>query len=263
MSTIGCVKQVLQSTFISGCQFNNGRSYRIFYQSPDGAIHAFFTDNFGAQWGGGDQQVMVGKDNPMMQTPLSTVMFTDSKGQACSRTFYLGKNHDVRVFGVTGGRAFDGRVNKGEFIAADYSRVGAIAWTAGGHVHLRVYYQATDDHIQEICFDGDRGDTYTKGHAFPTPLKGTALAFICIPPKSGGGPVLKGYYQHSDLRIMEIIWDGSWHAGTFINGNCAVAAQSHISACISSLGQISVYWTNHCGSFNSVTECHDRTLNGL
>jgi len=121
--------------------------------------------------------------------------------------------------------------------------------------NFRVYYQASDDHIQEICFDSDCGDNYTRGHTFPIPLKGSALAFICTPSKTGGMPVLRGFYQHSDLRIMEVVWDGNWHAGAFINGNCTVESQSHISACISSLGQICVYWTNHCGTFHSVTEC--------
>ncbi len=73
-----------------------------------------------------------------------------------------------------------------------------------------------DDHIQEIVFDSSNNGKYFKGHSFPTPLKGTALAFISQPrvPPPGQQPVIiRGYYQHSDLRIMEIVWDGEWHAG--------------------------------------------------
>lgn len=43
--------------------------------------------------------------------------------------------------------------------------------------------------------------------------------------------------------------------GSFINGDFKVENNSHITACVSTTGQINVYWTNHCGSFHSVTEC--------
>ncbi|KAK0099358.1 hypothetical protein ONS96_008388 [Cadophora gregata f. sp. sojae] len=261
MSTIPCVKSVLQKTFIAGCQFNNGRSYRIFYQTPDGSIHAFTTDNYGAKWDGGNAYVMVPPGRAKMETPMATVMFTWNK-QACSRTFYVGKNNEVRVFGVTGGRLHDGRINGGNFIASGHSRIGAVAWVEGNTPYIRMYFQAPDDHIQEICFDGNSSEQYNTGHSFPTPLQGTALAFLCQPRSArdpgSKGIIIRGFYQHTDLRIMEIVWDGKWHPGNFINGDTPVEKQTHITASISSgkpIGQICVYWTNSCGGFHSVTEC--------
>ncbi|KAH8587870.1 hypothetical protein B0O99DRAFT_677775 [Bisporella sp. PMI_857] len=260
MSTIACVKSVLQKTFIAGCQFNNGRSYRIFYQAPDGAIHAFATDNFGAKWEGGDTYQMVPPGRAKVETPMATVMFTWDK-QACSRTFYIGKGNKVRVFGVSGGKLHDGRVNCGEFVAAEYSRIGAVAWVDGNTPHIRIYFQKPDDAIQEIIFDGSRNEQYYTGHTFPTPLKGTSLAFFCQPLSTRDpalkGIVIHGFYQHSDLRIMEIVWDGTWHPGRFINGDTPVERQTHITASISSgkdIGKVCVYWTNSCGDFHTVTE---------
>lgn len=52
------------------------KEQRIFYQSPDSAIHAFYTDNFGATWAGGDAQIMVQPGLAMAGTPMSTVMWT-------------------------------------------------------------------------------------------------------------------------------------------------------------------------------------------
>src|SRR4051794_33747073 len=74
----------------------------------------------------------------------------------------------------------------------------------------RIYFQAPDNHIQEICFDGNSGEQYNNGHSFPTPLKGTALAFVYQPRSArdpgAKGVIIRGYYQHTDLRIMEIVW---------------------------------------------------------
>lgn len=260
MSTIACVKDVHPKTYIAGSQFNNGRSYRGFYQSSNGGIHAFTTDNFGATWNGGNGYEVVPPGRAKMETPMATVMFTWN-GQPQSRTFYIGQNNEVRAFGVAG-KIYDGRINRGEFVAAPYSRIGAVAWATGATPHIRIYYQATDDHIQEIVFDGSNNDQYYQGHAFPTPLKGTALSFICQPRAPGSQSItIRGYYQHTDLRIMEVVWDGSWHAGTFINGDCQVESQTHITASLSSakdIGQICVYWTNSCAGFHSVTECIKR-----
>ena len=68
----------------------------------------------------------------------TSIHFPDiSSQQACSRTFYIGKNDEVRVFGVTGGRLNDGRLNGGSFVAAGHSRIGAVAWVDGNTPHIR------------------------------------------------------------------------------------------------------------------------------
>lgn len=204
---------------------------------------------------------MVPAGRAKLETPMATVMFTWN-GQACSRTYYIGTNNEVRVFGVTGGRLHDGQLDSGGFFAATYSRIGAVAWADASNPHIRIYFQRPDDHIQEIVYDGKPGEEYHNGHLFPIPIKGTALAFICQPRSARkpneNGICIRGYYQHSDLRIMEIVWDGEWHAGEFINGNCQVEKDTHITASVSSgkdIGQVCVYWTNSCGAFHSVTEC--------
>ncbi|KAI9671606.1 MAG: hypothetical protein M1829_004611 [Trizodia sp. TS-e1964] len=231
---------ILPNSSISGFQFDNGESYRVFYQGNNGAIHAMYT-NGGNNWVGGDKQIMVAPGLALAGTPLASAPFQDKNGFN-SRTYYLGLNYQVRVVGVTAGRITDEVVGAG-FHAAPYSTLGAIAWTENGSPHIRVYYQSPDDRIQEISWDGAG---YGLSHTFPIPLKGTALAFINRAPKDKT-PSIRGYYQHSDYRLMEICWDSGygWRAGTMFNGDTTVPDRANISTCVTPNqppAQMNTFW---------------------
>lgn len=232
---------ILQNSSISGFQFDNGDSYRVFYQGKNGALHAMDTNNgnSGNNWVGGDKKIVLAPGVAVPGTPLASVYYLDEDGLN-SRTYYLGLNYQIRRVGVTPGGITDELVGSG-FHAARYSTLGAIAWIENGKPQIRVYYQSADDKIKEISWNGS---DYVISNTLPiTPLKGTALAFV--KPRFNAHVVsIRGYYQHSDNTIREICWDSSeWKDGTNFNVNKKGPNRANMSACVPvDYRGMSVYW---------------------
>ncbi|KAI5926183.1 hypothetical protein F4810DRAFT_655842 [Camillea tinctor] len=246
-SSIPVVTDIHPQSFIGGFQFNNGRSYRIFYQDKAGLIHACVTDNWGGKWSYGDSQPITRPNEAMVPTPITSTIYSDKQG-GHSRTFYITKDHKIACFAVGGGK--NGVI--GNWVTAPYSRLGAISWVYNGVGHMRLYYQSNDDHIQELCWDGS-GD-FKAGHRFPCPKKGTSLAFVNLAPKASS-PIIRGYYQHTTDHILEVRWEnGHWGAGPLDIGPVRSDGYdtAHISACASAAGVVAQYWA----VASNVSDCH-------
>ncbi|KAF2839963.1 hypothetical protein M501DRAFT_1016048 [Patellaria atrata CBS 101060] len=253
-ATISKVTDIHPQSYIGGFQFNNGRSYRIFYQTKAGVMNAVATDNWGDSWYGGDGQAV--SNQAIVPTPIASCIYTDKNG-AASRTFYIGKDYKVRCFGVGSSAGWAGGDRAvSDFTVAQFSKIGALSFIDGQNQgHLRVYVQGPDSRIQELCWDGNGGNL-TLGHKFPAPLQGTSLAFYNKAPK-GTGPSFRGYYQNWDKTLLEIIYESdgkSWRGGPSINGGKAVDPGTHISACVSSTGAEAQYWSSHSGNVTQIFE---------
>ncbi|KAF2179682.1 hypothetical protein K469DRAFT_693803 [Zopfia rhizophila CBS 207.26] len=238
-SALPIVTDIHPKSYIGGFQFNNGRSYRIFYQDNAGVVHACLTDDWGANWSGGDSGKWTKPGDLIVPTPITSCIYSDKNG-GNSRTFWITKDYKIYCFAV--GSSFGDRVI-GDWKVAPYSRLGVISWVHNGDGHMRLYFQSPDDHIQELCWDVS--GEWTTGHKFPATKKGTALSFINLALKASA-PIIRGYYQHTTNHILEVRWEAGkgWHEGPMNIGPVLSDGYdtAHISACASTAGAVIQYW---------------------
>ncbi|KAK6514981.1 hypothetical protein TWF506_007339 [Arthrobotrys conoides] len=213
---------------------------KVFYQLESGEIASRHYDIASKQWNDAYALTAVPVDaqyRPVIRTPLAAFQTSDGN----IRLFYLSPSSDevtryqlIEVVweGTTAGASepkpvvIDGR----PVTTALYSNLGVTGWKTnekdsdGNDVHLRIYYQETEDklnRIQELQYAPTSGWSF--GTLLPydqhRPLHGTSIAFL---DHTSHDSNLRGYYQDVSGTIRELWYatedDKTWkwgHGKTF------------------------------------------------
>ncbi|KAF2257607.1 hypothetical protein CC78DRAFT_549785 [Lojkania enalia] len=226
--------------------------WRIFYQRSDGAIEAMVGDT-------GPQQVLA-PGVAKLGTPIISTFHTSSVGQG-STTFYINTSNEVCVFSY-GGLSFNGTLkepNGNTFKARSDSGLAAFVWVVNNTSHIRIAYQLNSNEVQQINWDGNSAFTWTYASRSPPTMQGSSMSFINQSP-SGQDQYFRGYYQHTDNSIMELVDEPSQgYVGSF---NQSLSNKTRISASYPAQGlqkfaraqgQVGVFWVNADGTISRRT----------
>jgi hypothetical protein len=252
MSTIIKTNNLYKNSSIGGFLFyyptSTSVEWRIFYQRADGALEAMVGDT--------GPQAVVQPGIARLGTPIVSIFHTSTLG-AGSNNFYFNTNNEVCVYsngqlGQTGplkdasGNTFKARSN---------SSLAAFVWVVNKTSHIRIAYQLDTNEVQQINWDGNANFQWVLSpNKSPATLDGTSLSFLNQSP-SGEDQYFRGYYQHTDNTIMELINEpGQGYVGNFYQ---PLSNRTRISASYPAQlnakfpraqGQVSVFWVNGDGS---------------
>ncbi|KAK6542006.1 hypothetical protein TWF694_007777 [Orbilia ellipsospora] len=207
----------------------------VYFQATDGSIKL-------ARWyGNWSITTIVPAGKALYHTPLASTQWGP---QDTFRLYYLSPDFLLRewAWDTANGadHKYDGDLNASNVKVAPYSKLSVISFKGP---ELRVYYQSTDNKIQEQTYNPTNG--WQKGATLPgTPLAGTNLAFVNRNDYNADAPSIRGYFQTSTGGLAEQVWEvGGWGIGDF-----AVASApflTPITATVSNLQnfpKIFVYW---------------------
>jgi hypothetical protein len=88
-------------------------------------------------------------------------------------------------------------------------------------IHLMLYYQAANNQIVEMYWNGDKANGWAPIHAFQGAAQGTGIVAVYFLDESND-PHKRRYYQDTSNLIIEQCWDGDeWTLGqTFTGATC-------------------------------------------
>jgi len=221
---------------------DNSLQWRILYQKNDGSIRGMVGDS--------DSADLVGPGIAKLGTPIASVSFKTATTNG-SHNFYLNNSNEVCVASVrftNQGPLKDPSGNT--FKARPDSRLGVFVWVVNNTPHLRLAYQLTGGEVQQINWDGNPSFAFTYAGKSPPTMGGTSLAFLNQSPL-GVDQYFRGYYQHSNNTIMELVNEPSNnYIGTFnqnLTSKTRITANypaMHQSTFQRGQGQVGVYWVN-------------------
>jgi len=209
----------------------------VYFQATDGSIKL-------ARWyGSWTITTIVPAGKALYHTPLASAIWGP---QDTFRLYYLSPEFYLRewAWDTANGtdNKYDGALNAKNVKVAPYSKLSAISFKGP---ELRVYYQSTDNKIQEQTYNPTNG--WQKGATLPgSPLAGTNLAFVNRNDYNAAAPSIRGYFQTDNGGLAEQVWEvGGWGIGDFVVS--AAPFLTPISATVSVLQnfpKVFVYWLN-------------------
>ncbi|KAF3916218.1 hypothetical protein AA313_de0209604 [Arthrobotrys entomopaga] len=209
----------------------------VYFQATDGSIKL-------ARWyGSWSITTIVPAGKALYHTPLASTMWGP---QDTFRLYYLSPDFYLREWAwdtANGADSkYDGALNSANVKAAPYSKLSVISFKGP---QLRVYYQSTDNKIQEQTYSPNAG--WQKGATLPgSPLAGTNLAFVNRNDYNADAPSIRGYFQTDTGSLAEEVWEvGGWSIGGFsVSGAPFLTPISATVSKVQNFPKIFVYWTD-------------------
>ncbi|RVD83142.1 uncharacterized protein DFL_007541 [Arthrobotrys flagrans] len=180
----------------------------VWFQAADGSIKQ-------ARWyGEWSITTILAPGIAVLHTPLSAILWGP---QDTIRLYYLNPQFELQewCWDTKNGsdNKYGGALNGAGVRVAPYSKLGAIAF---GDFNLRVYYQGTNNKIEEYAYGGGQG--WRKGATLPgDALPGTYLSFVNRNAWDASPPSIRGYFQTVTGSLAEQVWEsgGGWTIGNF------------------------------------------------
>ncbi|KAF8511401.1 PLC-like phosphodiesterase [Hysterangium stoloniferum] len=170
---------------------------RIYFQDAGDGVRELYYSSSG--WSSGDGYSA--KFQSMPHSPIAVAEWYD--GTRYIRLYTLDKENNLTEHCMDGQGWYSGYLSSNKLKAAPYSKISAFKW----ETYLRVYYQKSDNDIQELC---PASPQWTNGQTMPRvsnehPLPGTDITSLCL-----DWGKIRVYYQGADNYIWEAKDDNGW-----------------------------------------------------